>query len=160
MHTFSTYGQDKKDAQRHLEPDAPIVSSRSLFWARFVNKQFWCRGPYLGPIWQSVAIFIPPTVIALLKKLHAQHSPRTVSSIGSLHMDFRVDFLSMLSCIRRCILQCVLIFWVWQWFSGMLSYKNSCPRFALDFLMAVFLNLCSRSILVHMGVHGVSRVFW
>ena len=62
MQTFSTYGQDQKDAQRHLEPDAPIVSSRSLFWARFVKKQFWRRGPYLGPIWQSVAIFIPPTV--------------------------------------------------------------------------------------------------
>ena len=46
IHTFPTYGRDKKDAQRHLEPDAPIVSSRSLFWACFVKKQFWGGGPY------------------------------------------------------------------------------------------------------------------
>ena len=51
LHLFKT----NKNAQYNLEPDAPIDSSRSLFWACFVKKQFWGWGPYFGPVHQSVA---------------------------------------------------------------------------------------------------------
>ena len=52
---FPKHGQDKKNAQCNLDPDAPVDSSRALFWTHFVKNPFLGRGPCLGPIRQTLA---------------------------------------------------------------------------------------------------------